>query len=52
MQIEKKAWPKHFNAVLSGKKMFEIKLDVFRCKPRSYAFMMEWNPRMKQYTGV
>lgn len=32
MTIVKKVWPKYFDAIIEGKKNFEIRLADFECK--------------------
>jgi hypothetical protein len=51
MIIKKKAWPKMFEAILSGKKKFDLRLDDFECNPGDTLILEEWNPETKQYTG-
>ncbi len=49
--IKKKAWPEMFEAVLSGEKNFDLRLDDFECKPGDSLILEEWNPKNKEYTG-
>ena len=49
--INKKAWPEMFEAVLSGKKNFDLRLDDFPCSEGDILVLEEWNPETKQYTG-
>ena len=51
MKIEKKVWPEFFNAILAGKKTFELRLADFECRPDDILFLREWDPKTKQYTG-
>lgn len=51
MKIEKKVWPEFFNAILAGKKTFELRLADFECKPDDTLILKEWDPGTKQYTG-
>ena len=49
--IEKKVWPKYFEAILNGKKNFEIRLADFDAKEQDILILKEYNPETKQYTG-
>ncbi len=49
--IEKKIWPKYFEAILKGKKNFEIRLNDFDAKENDTLILKEYNPDTKQYTG-
>jgi hypothetical protein len=49
--IKKKAWPETFEAVLNGKKKFDLRLDDFPCSEGDILILEEWNPATKQYTG-
>lgn len=51
MIIKKKAWPKIFEDVLSGKKKFDIRLADFDIKEGDTLILEEWNPETKEYTG-
>ena len=51
MKIEKKVWPEFFNAILTGKKTFELRLADFECFPNDILVLKEWDPETKQYTG-
>lgn len=51
MKIEKKIWPEYFEAVLSGKKKYELRLDDFEVKEGDTLFLREWDPKTKEYTG-
>ncbi|MBU2592528.1 DUF3850 domain-containing protein [Patescibacteria group bacterium] len=50
-RIEKKVWPEYFQAILDGKKTFELHLADFECKPGDVLVLKEWNPGSKEYTG-
>lgn len=49
--IKKKAWPKYFNLVKSGKKRFEVRLADFRVREGDFLVLEEWNPKTRKYTG-
>jgi hypothetical protein len=51
MMIEKKMWPKYFQAFLDGKKTFEVRLADWKCKPGDTLIFKEWDPKTKKYTG-
>ena len=51
MIIRKKAWPKIFEDVLSGKKRFDLRLADFDIKEGDTLILEEWNPKTKKYTG-
>ncbi len=50
-EIEKKIWPKYFEAILLGKKNFEIRLADFETKEGDILILKEYNPENKKYTG-
>jgi len=49
--IEKKIWPKYFEAVKTGKKKFELRLADFKIKKGDILVLEEWDPKKKEYTG-
>ena len=49
--IKKKTWPKYFEAILSGKKKYDMRLNDFKIKEGDTLVFEEWNPKMKKYTG-
>lgn len=49
--IRKKIWPEYFDAVASGKKKFELRLDDFEIKEGDTLLLEEWDPKTKEYTG-
>jgi len=49
--IKKKIWPEYFEAVASGKKRFELRLNDFEAKEGDILVLEEWDPKTKQYTG-
>lgn len=50
-RIEKKIWPGYFDAVKSGKKKYELRLDDFTVKLGDVLVLREWDPKTGQYTG-
>jgi ribosomal protein S17 len=50
-KIEKKAWPEYFQAIVEGKKNFEVRLADFDCKEGDILVLREWDPKRKEYTG-
>lgn len=51
MIIKKKTWPEYFEALKSGKKKFDLRLNDFKCKIGDTIVFQEWNPKTKKYTG-
>lgn len=51
MEIKKKIWPEYFDAVVSGKKKYELRLNDFEIKEGDFLILEEWNPKTKEYTG-
>lgn len=49
--IKKKIWPEYFDAVESGKKNYELRLNDFDVKEGDTLVLEEWDPKTKQYTG-
>ena len=49
--IKKKIWPEYFDAVNSGKKKFELRLNDFEIKEGDTLLLEEWDPKIGQYTG-
>ncbi len=49
--IKKKIWPEYFDAVASGKKKFELRLNDFEVNEGDTLILEEWNPETKKYTG-
>ncbi|TEU02169.1 DUF3850 domain-containing protein [Candidatus Woesebacteria bacterium] len=50
-RIEKKAWPKMFEAVHGGRKTFDLRLADWKCKKGDTLVLREWDPKKKKYTG-
>ena len=49
--IKKKIWPEYFDAVVSGKKKYELRLNDFQIKEGDTLALEEWDPKTKEYTG-
>ena len=49
--IKKKIWPEYFEAVASGKKKYELRLDDFEIAEGDTLLLEEWDPKTKKYTG-
>ncbi len=49
--IRKKIWPDYFDAVASGKKRYELRLNDFDVSEGDILILEEWNPENKEYTG-
>lgn len=49
--IKKKIWPEYFEAVASGKKKCELRLNDFEVKEGDTLVLEEWDPKTKEYTG-
>ncbi len=49
--IKKKVWLEYFEAVVSGKKKFELRLNDFVVNEGDTLVLEEWNPETKEYTG-
>lgn len=49
--INKKIWPEYFEAVASGKKKYELRLDDFEVNEGDTLVLEEWDPKTKAYTG-
>ncbi len=50
-RIEKKIWPEYFEAVVDGKKTYELRLNDFEVEEGDILVLKEWDPRTKEYTG-
>ena len=49
--IKKKIWPEYFEAVESGKKKGELRLNDFEVNEGDTLVLEEWDPKTKEYTG-
>jgi len=51
VEVRKKCWPELFEAVKSGKKKFDLRLNDFNVSEGDVLVLEEWNPHTKKYTG-
>lgn len=49
--IQKKIWPEYFEAIVSGKKKYELRLNDFDIEEGDVLLLEEWDPETKEYTG-
>ncbi len=49
--IKKKTWPEYFEAIISGKKKFELRLNDFEVNEGDILVLEEYDPKTKKYTG-
>ena len=49
--IKKKIWPEYFDAIVSGKKKYELRLNDFEVNEGDSLILEEWDPETKEYTG-
>jgi ASC-1-like (ASCH) protein len=49
--IRKKVWPVYFEAIASGKKNYELRLNDFDVGEGDAFILEEWDPGTKEYTG-
>ena len=49
--IKKKTWPELFEAVLSGKKNFDLRLNDFDVNEGDTLILEEYDPKTQEYTG-
>ncbi len=49
--IKKKTWPELFEAVASGKKKFDLRLNDFEVDEGDTLLLEEYDPTKKEYTG-
>ena len=49
--IKKKIWPEYFEAVASGKKKYELRLNDFVVNEGDTLLLEEWDPGTRKYTG-
>lgn len=50
-KINKKVWTEYFNAIASGKKKYELRLDDFDVSEGDILVLEEWDPKTEKYTG-
>ncbi|HAU65829.1 MAG: hypothetical protein A2017_17615 [Lentisphaerae bacterium GWF2_44_16] len=51
MTIKKKVWPVYFEAIISGKKKYELRLNDFEINEGDVLLLEEWDPETQSYTG-
>ncbi len=51
MVIRKKVWPEWFEAILAGKKKYELRLNDFEVNEGDILLLEEWDPKTQSYTG-
>lgn len=51
MRHEKKILPKSFQAIVDGRKTWELRLADWECVPGDVLVLREWDPERKEYTG-
>ncbi len=49
--IKKKTWPEYFEAILSGKKRYDMRLNDFEANEGDILILEEWDQKIKKYTG-
>lgn len=49
--IHKKIQPQYFEAIIAGKKNYELRLNDFKVQEGDTLVLEEWDPDMKSYTG-
>ena len=49
--VKKKILPEYFEAIVSGKKKFELRLNDFDIAQGDTLLLEEWDAQAKQYTG-
>jgi ASC-1-like (ASCH) protein len=49
--IKKKVWPEYFEAIASGKKKYELRLNDFDVNEGDTLILEEWDPETREYTG-
>lgn len=49
--IKKKTWPELFEAVLSGKKKFDVRLNDVEIHEGDTLVLEEWDPDSRRYIG-
>jgi len=51
MRIEKKVQQEYFEAIIEGRKRFEVRLANFKCKPGDILILKEQKQGTKELTG-
>jgi len=50
-KIEKKILPEYFQAIIDGKKSYELRLGDFPCHEGDQMILREWDKSKREYTG-
>lgn len=50
-RIRKKVWPEYFEAIVSGKKTYELRLADFEVREGDVLILEEWDVTSERYTG-
>ncbi len=48
---KKKIWPEFFEAIVAGRKTFELRINDFDIADGDTFVLEEWDPKTKSYTG-
>lgn len=51
MDIEKKILPEYFQAIVDGRKTYELRLGDFEINPGDNLVLKEWDQEKNDYTG-
>ena len=51
MIVKKKVQKKYFDAIIDGRKRFEVRLTDFKCKPSDTLVLQEQAPKTGKLTG-
>lgn len=51
MKINKKILPKYFQAIVDGRKNYELRLADWECNEGDVLVLQEWDQKTKSYTG-
>ena len=49
--VKKKVYPEYFEAIIQGKKKYEMRLADFDIEEGDTLALEEWDPKTKEYTG-
>ena len=50
-KIKKKTWREDFEAIASGKKKFDLRVNDFEIQEGDMLVFQEWDPKTQEYTG-
>jgi len=51
MTHELKTWPEYYEAIITGRKKFEVRINDRNFQVGDRLLLQEWNPQTKEYTG-